>query len=228
MDNRLTRVLVYAAITGAVLLSMTACDWWGSRKHNDVSYGVSQSVKTLVVQGETGDITVVGGGDAVTVTEHQHYQDQQPVTTHQVSADGTLTLAYHCHDCGVGYDIHVPAGTVVKLTASTGDVDLSGLTADVQADTETGKIRATGLTGGKAELRAQTGDVCASFAGAPRAVNASTETGSVQITVPGGTGYTVAAAAQTGSVKVAVPQDPSTGRTINAHAETGSVAVTGA
>jgi hypothetical protein len=225
MNNRLNRVLLYAAVTAIVLMGMTACDWWGPTKHNDVSYGIGQPVKTLVVQGETGSITVVGGGDAVTVTEHQNYRDNQPGTTHQLSADGTLTLAYQCHDCGVDYDIHVPAGTVVKLTAATGDVHLSGLTADVQAGTDTGRIYAVGLAGGKAELRADTGDVSASFTGTPAAVDARTETGSIAITVPKGAGYTVAAGAQTGAVKVTVPSDGSAGRTIDAHAETGSVTV---
>jgi hypothetical protein len=232
MNHRLTRVLVYTAITAVVLIGMTACDWWGSDKHTDVSYGVSygvsQPVRSLVVQGDSGDITVTGGGDTVSVTEHQRYRAQQPATTHRLSADGTLTLAYQCHDCGVGYDIQVPAGTVVKLIAATGDLRLTGLTADVQASTDTGKIQATGLAGGKAELRAQTGSVTASFTGAPRVVNASTQTGSIDITVPRGTGYTVAAGAQTGSVKVTVPQDASAGRTIDARSETGDVAVHGA
>lgn len=53
MNNRLTRVMVYAAITGIVILAMTACDWTGSEKHTNVSYAIGQPVKTLVVQGQT-------------------------------------------------------------------------------------------------------------------------------------------------------------------------------
>ncbi|MCC9310417.1 hypothetical protein LN042_25675 [Kitasatospora sp. RB6PN24] len=225
MNHPVTRALVYAAITAVVLIGMTACDWRGQTKHSDVGYGIGQPVRTLVVQGETGSINVVGGGDAVTVTEHQDYRDQQPATTHQLSADGTLTLAYHCHECGVGYDIRVPAGTVVKLTEQTGEVDLTGLTADVQAGTGTGRIRAVGLAGAKAELHTGTGSVSASFTGTPAVVDTRTGTGSIDITVPKGAGYTVQAGAQTGAVKVTVPQDAAAGRTIDARAETGSVTV---
>ncbi|MGF1430481.1 DUF4097 family beta strand repeat-containing protein [Kitasatospora sp. LaBMicrA B282] len=224
MNQRLAKLLGCTAITGIVAFGATGC-FWDADQHKEVSYGISQPVKKLVVKGDTGAVDVVGGGDAVTVTEHQTYKDGQPATTHRVSADGTLTLTYDCRNCGVGYDVHVPAGTVVELTEDTGDIELSGLTADVQADVDTGQIRATGLGADKARLHTGTGSVTAAFTARPTAVDAHTETGSISITVPQGVGYAVSAGAQTGSVDVSVPQDGSTGRTINAHTETGSVSV---
>ncbi|WP_035848127.1 DUF4097 family beta strand repeat-containing protein [Kitasatospora azatica] len=223
MNQRRTGLLAKTVITAAVAFGMSGCFLDGDQ-HLDASYQIDQPVHTLVINGSTGDIRVVGGGTGVSVTEHQNYRGKAPATTH-TTADGTLTLTYDCHDCGVDYQVQVPSDTVVKVAANTGTVRLVGLTAAVEASTDTGNVEGERLGTGRAQLRTRTGDLSVSFAGAPAAVDARTGTGSVRLTVPGGDSYAVAATAQTGKVEVTVPQQEGLGRTINAHAETGDVTV---
>ncbi|MDH6136544.1 hypothetical protein P3T37_005972 [Kitasatospora sp. MAA4] len=227
MHPRLLRLLTTTGITAFVAVGMSGC-FLGDDQKQDVSYGVSGQVRTLVIEGHTGDVKVTGGGTAVEVTEHQNYRDKPPATTHAV-VDGTLTLTYDCSGCGVGYDVQVPAGTVVKVQAETGNVLLAGLTADVQAATRTGDVGASGLgsTGG-AELSAQTGSVTAAFTVDPQRVAASTQTGNVRVSVPLGPGYAVRATTDTGNVKVSIPRQDGAARTITATAGTGNVTVNGA
>jgi hypothetical protein len=223
MNQRLTGLLAKTVITAAVAFGMSGC-FLDGEQHLDASYTVDQPVHTLVIKDSTGDVRVVGGGTGVSVTEHQNYRGTAPNITH-TTADGTLTLTYDCHDCGVGYEVRVPTDTVVRVTASTGSVYLVGLTGDVRAGTSTGNVKGERLGTGRADLRTQTGDVSVSFAGAPAAVDAHTETGSVRVTVPGSDSYAVDATAQTGKVKVTVPQQNPGGRIITAQAQTGDVTV---
>ncbi|MEV4611714.1 DUF4097 family beta strand repeat-containing protein [Kitasatospora sp. NPDC049258] len=222
------RVLSYAVITALVVLGMSGC-FIGEDEHRDVAYGVAEPVRVLVIEGHTGDIRVVGGADGVRVTEHLSYRDQAPAATHTV-ADGTLTLGYRCPDgdCGVGYEVRVPAGTQVRVVNSTGGVRLSGLTAAVDAATSTGSIEAEALAGAVVRLSTDTGDVAVDFAAGPTGVQVKSDTGSVSVKVPRGEEYAVTAATGTGSVHVSVPRRDAAPRTITAHTGTGDITVAGA
>jgi len=212
-----------AAMTAVVLLS--ACSALALDKYREVSYGVSAPVHKLVIEGHTGHVRVTGGGSTVSVTERQNYKSAPPHTTHTTTADGTLTLTYDCHDCGVDYDVRVPTGTTVSVTAATGDVSLTALGGPVTANTETGHITGTRLTAEQASLSTQTGSVRATFSHTPSIVHATTQTGSVHIAVPRGTRYAVQADAQTGKVDVSVDQADSSPHAITAKTETGDVTV---
>ncbi|MFF7633971.1 DUF4097 family beta strand repeat-containing protein [Kitasatospora sp. NPDC008050] len=222
MNQRLTRLLGCTAITGLVVFGMSGC-YFDDQQHRDVGYGIDQPVHALVIKGDTGNIRVVGAGSGVHVVEHQNYGSKAPASTHTV-ADGTLTLTYSCHDCGIDYDVDVPAGTDVKVSEGTGDVHLSGLSAGVQASTGTGSVEGVGLTSASASLGSSTGNVSATFTGVPGSVTAKTSTGNVKVVVPAG-GYAVKATADTGSVKVSVPQDGASGHAIDAESDTGNVTV---
>ncbi|MFC9325294.1 DUF4097 family beta strand repeat-containing protein [Kitasatospora sp. NPDC057015] len=224
----LVRVGSKLAVTAAVVGGMSGC-LVGDDRERVVVYGVAEPVRTLVVQGHTGDIRVTGGGAAVRVTEHRTYRGAEPVTTHG-TADGTLTLGYRCPDgdCGVGYDVEVPAGTVVRVENETGTVVLSGLGAEVDVRTGTGDVTASALTSPTVRLEARTGGISASFSTGPASVRANTRTGDVRVRVPREGAYAVEAATRTGDVTVGVARDDTAARRITARSETGSVTVGGA
>ncbi|WP_329564874.1 DUF4097 family beta strand repeat-containing protein [Kitasatospora sp. NBC_01266] len=225
MNHRFSRLIGYTLITGFVTFGMSGCFYGADQQHRDVNYGIDQPVHTLVLQGKTGDIRVVGAGGGVHVSEHQNYSDAAPASTHVV-ADGTLTLTYTCsRDCGIDYQVDVPADTVVEVSTGTGNVHLSGLTARVRASTGSGQVEGIALGSADADLSSDTGDVTASFTGVPTSVTAKTATGNVKVVLPAG-GYAVKAEADTGSVTVAVPQDAASGHAIDAESDTGNVTVT--
>ncbi|MGK4581341.1 DUF4097 family beta strand repeat-containing protein [Kitasatospora sp. HPMI-4] len=224
------RVLTRIAVTAAVVGGMSGCfSFLDDDQTKDVSYEVPGTVRTLVIEGATGDIRVVGGGTGVQVTEHQKYHSTAPAAVHS-TAGGTLTLDYKCPDgdCSVGYEVNVPAGTVVRVSDGTGDVHLSGLTAEVKAETGTGNVEAKRMSATSVDLSSSTGDVSADFVAQPETVKATTSTGSVTVKVPSGDPYTVTAGADTGNVRQTVSQQPGARRTITAHSNTGDVTVTNA
>ncbi|WP_407989831.1 DUF4097 family beta strand repeat-containing protein [Kitasatospora sp. CMC57] len=219
------RILAGLGVAVAVVAGGTGC---AAQQEREVAYGVTEAVRVLVVDGGTGDVEVVGEGSEVRVTEHQSYRGTAPAAAHEV-ADGTLTLSYRCPEdgCSVGYQVRVPAGTVVRVKAGTGNVRLTGLTAEVEASAGTGGITAERLGGREVQLTVGTGDVKAVFAVAPADVRVKAGTGSVRLTVPKGEEYAVEAAAGTGAVKVQVPVRTSAERRIVVRAATGDVTVSG-
>ncbi|MCX5212340.1 DUF4097 domain-containing protein [Kitasatospora sp. NBC_00240] len=221
----LVRVGSKLAITAAVVGGMSGC-LIDDDQERVVVYGVADPVRTLVVQGHTGDIRVTGGGTAVRVTERRTYRGAEPVTT-RTTADGTLTLGYRCPDgdCGVGYDIEVPAGTALRVENETGSVALSGLGAEVDVRTGTGDVTASALASRTVRLEARTGGVSVSFSTGPESVRATTRTGDVRVQVPAEGSYAVETATRTGDVKVGVAGDDAAARRITARTETGDVTV---
>ncbi|WP_371518404.1 DUF4097 family beta strand repeat-containing protein [Kitasatospora sp. NBC_01300] len=221
------RVLGAMAITGAVLVGMSACLPFGDdQEHRTVDYGVSEPVRGLVVEAHTGGIVVTGGGDAVHVTEAQNYRGEAPRTTHGVK-DGVLRLTYDCRGCGVGYTVQVPAGTKVRVTQETGGVRLVGLAAEVEVSVDTGGVEATRLTSQTVRLSTRTGGVRAEFAAAPVKVEAKAETGGVRVRVPTGEAYAVDAHAGAGGVELGIPSQPGAARSITARTGAGGVSVDG-
>ncbi|MFD5084689.1 hypothetical protein ACFVYP_14590 [Kitasatospora sp. NPDC058201] len=219
------RALGAVAITGAVLLGSVGC-FWDEDERRTVSYGVAEPVRELVVEGRTGGIEV-RAGDTVRVVEKQSYRGPAPETRHEVR-DGTLRLAYDCSDCGVGYEVTVPAGTVVRLSSETGGIRLHGLAGEVEAKVGTGGVQGTALTSPTVRVSAETGGVEVAFAASPTTVEARSVTGEVRVRVPGGEPYAVDAEAVTGGVEVAVPRQAGAPRTISARTDTGGVVVTDA
>ncbi len=224
---RLSRTATATAIATAIAVAavlLSACSTLAPDRHREVSYGLSAPVHKLVIEGHTGSVRVTGGGSTVSVTERQNYKSAPPHTTH-TTTDGTLTLSYDCQDCGVDYDVRVPTGTTVTVTADTGDVSLTAIGGPVTASSDTGTVTGDQLATSQAHLTSETGDVRASFTHAPATVYAATQTGSVDVTVPPGTPYAVHASAQTGKVHTGVAQADNSPHVITAKAETGDVTV---
>ncbi|MER6302621.1 DUF4097 family beta strand repeat-containing protein [Kitasatospora sp. NPDC001539] len=221
------RVLGAVAITAAVVLGMQGCvGFWESDEHRTVSYGVAERISELVVDGESGGVVVIGGGDSVGVVEEQSYRGEAPQSRHEVK-DGVLTLGYACDSCGVGYTVRVPAGTKVRIREGNGGVRLSGLAAEVDAAVENGGVEATGMTSPTARLSATNGGVRAEFTAAPTTLDAEVGDGGVRLTVPGGEAYAVDARTDSGGTDVGIRSQPGAAHRITAVAKTGGVTVSG-
>ncbi|MGW4803141.1 DUF4097 family beta strand repeat-containing protein [Kitasatospora sp. NPDC004272] len=217
------RLVGAAAVVGLLAVGAVGCGPWDEQRKT-VSYEVPGRVTELRVDGEVGGIEVTAGDGPVRVLERRNWRDREPQATH-VLADGVLELTYSCSRCGIGYEVRVPAGTVLRLKETTGGIRVHGLSGDVTAEAVTGGVEATGLRSADVTLKSGTGGVSARFAAAPTRAELRTGTGGVQLTVPAGEAYEVDAHASTGGTEVSVPSQAGAAHALVARADTGGVQV---
>jgi hypothetical protein len=191
---------------------------------------VSSPVTGLVVRGSVGAVSIAGGDrSTVAITAHLVYRGNAPVITRQVTG-GVLDLGYRlpsCSDCGVSFDLTVPRGLGVTVRLGVGQIRLSGLSGTIAASTGVGDIRASGMSGPRVRLTTGPGMISAGFTAPPQQIFARSGIGSVAIRVPSGTAYRVTASTQEGSVRVSVPRAAASSHVIQATTGTGTVTVTG-
>ena len=86
----------------------------------------------------------------------------------------------------IDYDVTLPAGTTLRLSTISGDLDLSGLSGPVTAKTISGDVLAKGLTG-ELMLRTISGDVKVTELSG-KAVDATSISGDVDVSWPAAQG----------------------------------------
>ncbi len=216
--------LVAATIVGLLLLP--GCSHPDKQNVKVENYSVDSAITALVIKGQVGDIVVTGAAGAVEVVEHQSYREKAPVTSH-LSDNGRLTLGYACSaaDCGVSYDVRVPTGTLVTISEDVGNVDVRGVSGDVDVSDQTGNITGRELRAQQVKLRVETGQLDAGFSSAPRSLDARVNIGNVTVTVPKGESYAVQAAAGIGDVHVGVDRDATSSHSLWATTSTGDVRI---
>jgi hypothetical protein len=190
-------------------------------------YRVSSPVSSLVVTGHVGDVTVVGGGSATLVTQQIDYSKTPPATSRSINGR-TLTVTYTCPVqlvCGVAYIIQVPRDVAVQATTDTGAVRLTGLAASVTAKSDVGFITATSLTGASVRLTTGVGGISATFTAAPATVDAVTRVGAITLRVPDAATYKVSVDHHLGKATVSVRQSSSAPHAITVVDDVGDVLI---
>ncbi len=230
MGGRLLSSAAFAVAAFAAAAGLTACGTGvpPGAKTSASTYTVTAHVASVVINGGGGQITVTGSDrSTVQVTERLHFSKKAPATTHVVSGS-TLTLSFTCAtqlDCGVVYDVQVPRGVSVRATNRQGTIVLTSLSGPVTARTVAGAISATGLGGPSADLKSNAGSISAVFTVDPSAVRASTNAGSISLTVPGSVAYQVTAHTFVGSTAVTVRQATGSAHKITADVSIGSITI---
>ena len=124
------------------------------------------------------------------------------------------------------YTLRVPRDVKLVLWSGSGDVTVSGTTADVDLTSEHGSIDAARLGSEYARASTEHGHVRLRFAAAPMQVQASATHGDVTVVVPRtGESYHVDVSSDHGSTDTAVRTDPTGRRTIDLASEHGDVTV---
>ncbi|MFD8482627.1 DUF4097 family beta strand repeat-containing protein [Kitasatospora sp. NPDC059673] len=218
------RIMGVAAVVGLLVVGAVGCGPWGDQQRKTVSYEVPGQVDQLVVDGTSGGIDVRVDDGPVRVVEKRSWRDEEPQGTHELK-DGVLKLTYSCDNCGIGYEVHVPAGTKLKLSQTSGGIQLHDVAGDVDAKVSSGGINAFGLKSKNVKLSVESGGVEARFAEAPTRAEVSTESGGVQVKVPSGEQYQVDARANSGGTEVKVPSTPGAPHVVIARADSGGVQV---
>ncbi|WP_424211809.1 DUF4097 family beta strand repeat-containing protein [Streptomyces sp. BI20] len=198
----------------------------------------------------SGNVEVVarpaGSTDTTTrVTRAIHYVgDTAPKPTQKVSG-GVLTVDKGCSEgirgCSADWVIEVPAGTRVRLGASSGDVTARGV-ADAELSTSSGDVRAENVTG-TLRLAASSGDVVGTglkardttaetssgnlvlaWAAAPGSLRARSGSGDTTVRVPGGP-YRVTGKTGSGDRTVSVPTSGTAVATLDVTSGSGDATV---
>ena len=190
---------------------------------------VTADIGTLVVDGKIGDITVVGSDrSGIEVVDQAAYSSTPPVIARAVSGS-TLTVSYTCAvqiACGVAFVIAVPRSTAVQAATDTGAIRLTGLAGAVTAKADAGFIDASGLTAQHASFTTDVGGIDVTFTSPPRNVTARTRVSAITIRVPATVAYHVIVHTIVGHVTISVPQGSGSARTITASTDVGTVDVT--
>ncbi|MFF2543510.1 DUF4097 family beta strand repeat-containing protein [Kitasatospora sp. NPDC058063] len=182
------------------------------------------------LQLETGSASVkvrAGREGHVVVRQSFDWLVRKPVVS-TVFDGGVLTVGMSCRlalpfvdvGCGAEIELEVPAATEVSGSVGSGSVLVEGLSGDVRmeltsgqlllSDTSgnvsvhatSGQVRGTNLSTRRVTAQVGSGSVQLGFAKAPREVDATATSGSVELTLPRGSRYAVSSEIGSGNGRI--------------------------
>jgi hypothetical protein len=191
-------VVGVTVVAGGLLLS--ACEGWADN-HFDDSETLSQPVTEVRFANDSGNVVIrAGDGDKVEVRRRVSYSDTKPGRTYRMSGGALVLESCEERNCGVDYEVTVPADTEVSGHVDSGNVELTGV-ASVNVDASSGNVTVRDVKGA-VNAKADSGNVDLSGIGGSVVADAS----SGNITVGLDTAAAVTAIASSGNVEVTVPQ----------------------
>lgn len=189
------------------------------------------AVSRVEIDADVGSVSLRPGpeGSAQVQRTLRWSGDRKPVFTQSMSGT-TLTITARCPDgddrCSTDLVVTVPPAASARTSVTSGDIAVDDLTGVLDLTTATGRITGGGLGAAPVTARARTGQVALRFVAAPLTVEAEATTGNVDVRVPVGPVYAVAAQVQTGNSRVEVADTPGAEHRISARSATGNVSVT--
>jgi hypothetical protein len=181
----------------------------------------------------------VGSGDAlirtsdttnVEVDYTEHYELKRP-SVRATSSKRGVELTGHCpsgifgQNCSVNYVISVPKQAALQVQLGDGSLTLQGTSASVVAHCGDGDINGSGLLSKDVQATVGDGSVHLQWATAPTRVTSSVGGGSIDLTVPNGSGPYAIRQSGAGGSDIQVSSDPGATSSMVLHAGDGSVHV---
>src|SRR5215469_18052637 len=178
------------------------------------------ALPTIVINDDVGTIHVHTGGNngsvLVQVTDVNQGFGNNPgnghVSYNQDGAHNTVTVNA---DSGPGFfgsnsidlDVTAPANSNLQIKTDTGEIDVSGVTGQMSLSSGTGSIHAEqDSLNGQSVLKTDTGSVTFEGTIDPKgSYQFETNTGSVDVTLPGNSSFHVDASTDTGSINSDFP-----------------------
>jgi len=208
-------------------------------------------VRTVDVRVDNGAIDVVGtDSDRIRVVARisdglRATKESQTVVGDVLELRGDCPVFFTSF-CNVAYTVEVPAGTAVTARTNNDNITIDGVlgpvdarsgngrvevrgsgTGPVKLGTDNGRVVGTDLRATDVDARSDNGTVELAFRDAPDHVRATTDNGSVRVTIPDdGGAYVVDVDTDNGSASAPIRTDPAASRTITARSDNGSVLVT--
>jgi hypothetical protein len=227
-----SRVAV-GALACAVLAAVGGCGELkqiGAGAHNGATetFTVGGHITTVVIEGGASSITVSGSDrGSIAVSQQPSFSKTQPTTSRRVTGS-TLTLSYGCTAqlvCGVAYNVQVPQGVTVRASTRAGAITLTSLSGSVSAQTDAGLITADDLVSATVRLKSNAGGIIATLSAAPSSLSASTNIGSISLTLPGAESYQIHTHTYVGSSSVTVRKNAASPHVITASSDLGSITI---
>jgi hypothetical protein len=224
---------------------------FGPAQTEVITDSYDEAINTVEFDIHGGDIEVIGsGGDTVSVEKQlSWYGSAQPESVEKLS-DGTLHISDpDCDsgapiDCSISYTVRLPESVSVDAYTEAGQLDISGVAGElrlvtdagdidcvdangpVDAQTAAGQVTITDTRSEKVAARSDAGDVEVRFVTNPKQVDASSNAGQVEVSLPDDKAvYSVDADSNVGEVAVDVEDSSSAERAITAHSDAGDVTV---
>ncbi|MFF4016210.1 DUF4097 domain-containing protein [Streptomyces sp. NPDC001843] len=224
MRHQLRGLGIFAA-AGLTLGGLAACGLVKGKTFEDDST-LSGKITSVRLENGSGGVTVNGteGGEKLSLHREVEYRGDKPDgATHRIE-DGVLVLDGCGSHCSVNYTVDVPAGVPVsgdvssgaihlskvgsvKVTTSSGRVEMNGVSGTVEVKTSNGRITGEGIKGTR--IKAQTSNGAINLTPTtPLNVQAKTSNGDITLTMPQA-GYHVTADTHNGDKNIDVTNDPS-------------------
>lgn len=242
-----------AVVAAAVLLVAVVCGSGALQLLSQVVTGTVERASTItpaadrfVLGATTGDVTLTPSADGRvhvrTVVEHGL---GEPEIVEESTPSG-VRLDVDCNamlagSCDVRYVVEVPAAFDVQVEGVAGDVTASRLTGSVRIDRRagditvfdmtgpldlrsvTGEITAEGLRTDVVSAASETGEIRLELLTPPRVLDARSNTGKIDLAVPGDVDYRVDVHAPMGEERLLVPVDPRSPRLLRVDNTLGDV-----
>ncbi|MFV8756405.1 DUF4097 family beta strand repeat-containing protein [Nannocystaceae bacterium ST9] len=188
------------------LALLTGCDL--SLRHETLEFD-DPTIVALALDGDSGDITIIGDPDATQVTVEAAIHGRSTELRSSIDA-GVLELGTHCasgpwSNCAVDWTITVPTDLAATLHTGSGDIEASDLSGKLELDTGSGDIVLSDLSSPTLDVETGSGDVighalaCEDFEGSagsgdldlslttrPRRVAWKSGSGDIELSLPEG------------------------------------------
>ncbi|WP_373560440.1 DUF4097 domain-containing protein [Streptomyces sp. Ag109_G2-15] len=214
------------ALAALTVGGLSACSALDKQKTFEDDAKVSQKVTSIRLDSGNGRVKVDASADASTISVHRkvNYRGDKPSGTSFSVNNGVLMLSGCGKNCGVEYDVKVPAGLpvtggtsngsleltdvgAVDVHTSNGEIAVNSATGPVKLRTSNGGVNVKDVKGGDIDTQTSNGEVTIQTA-TPQNIKARTTNGSLTVTAPPAK-YQISAHDSHGDKKVAFKNDPS-------------------
>ncbi|WP_242903802.1 DUF4097 family beta strand repeat-containing protein [Actinomadura terrae] len=222
------RTLSLSSKCARQVIGMNACSIsYRVEVPRSMAVDVENSDGSITVSGLAGAVRLKSGTGGITATDLRATSLALDVRDGPLRVSGRATTA----DLRTGTGSITATGlTTDRLSARSNDgrIRLSGRATLTELRTGTGRIDADSLTADRVVARTNDGTITLSLVTPPTTVQATTNTGDVNLRLPSGPAYAIDAGTHTGSKKIApaIHQDSTAERHLKARTNDGDITIT--
>lgn len=194
------------------------------------SFELPEGTRELRIVSATGDVDVrgVGAGEAASLSADKHWSFREPEASLE-RAGAVTTVSVDCPSfsmlgrCYADWTVAVPEDLKVVVRSTVGDVELAGLTGDLQVASTVGQVTVD-ASPASLDVATSVGDVSVVLGRPADVVAVRTSVGDVDLTLPGGVSYDVRASS-IDPADVLVDTSPASEHRVTVESSVGSILV---